>query len=376
MLLVVAATGHWWLPYVPMACLAGALLVAGLMQVPANLWSRIYARAAPATWSQSWLVALVFAASGGVGALAAGLLVATFVLLHASANTTLRRALLDGELRSRRLRHAASDSWLASRMRHVAVFQLQGLMSFGVAAHLCEQIVGTLRPDHRRVIVDASRVATWDATALARLVALARDLRREQRQLAACGLDGRSAAAVAAAVTVFTDLDHALEWAEDAMLEEMPRGERSLLPAAGRLGELADGLGAEGRQALEALLRHQEVEPQSQVFQAGDADSDLVVVQRGRITLCTAWPPASGLRLASVGQGMAFGEMAFLNDQPRTAWAGAEAIGAGLVRLARRDFDDWARAHPADALVFIANLAQIGTRRLAATTRQLRSVLE
>jgi hypothetical protein len=74
--------------------------------------------------------------------------------------------------------------------------------------------------------------------------------------------------------------------------------------------------------------------------------------------------------LATVGPGMAFGEMAFLSGAPRTACAGTEHGKARLVRLARADFDAWAQQHPQAALTVMNNLAQIGTRRLAATTRQ------
>lgn len=112
------------------------------------------------------------------------------------------------------------------------------------------------------------------------------------------------------------------------------------------------------------------------MFASGDTGSELSVVQAGRITMSTAWPPARGMRLATVGRGMAFGEMAFLNGQPRTACAGTEGAAAQLVRLSREDFERWAREHPDDGLRLMNNLAQIGVRRLAATTRQLRAVLE
>src|SRR3989344_5950931 len=126
-MLGVAVTGAWWLHWVPMACLAGGLVLAGLMQVPGLMWSLRYAQRSRVTWAQSWLVALVFAVMGGVGALVAGLVVATFVLLHDSAAKVLRHVRLDGELRSRRLRRAGSDTWLSPRMNQVAVFELQGV---------------------------------------------------------------------------------------------------------------------------------------------------------------------------------------------------------------------------------------------------------
>lgn len=376
LLLAVAITGHFWLPYVPMACLAGGLLLAGLTQVPNPLWSRAYAVAAPAAWSQSWLVALVFALAGGVGALVAGLVVATFVLLHATASTALRRSMLNGELRSRRLRRAASDAWIVPHMREVAVFEFQGVISFSVAAHLAGQVIELIEPRHHHVIIDAGRVAGWDATALARLRMLARELAARKIDLVVCGLDERASPAVAGFMRVAPDLDRALEWAEDAILDERPPQDQPLDASDDALGELADRVGDAGRQALEARMQWQKVEPGAQVFAAGDADSDMLIVQSGRITLCTAWPPSKGLRLATVGQGMAFGEMAFLNGQPRTACAGSENGPAIVMRIGRPAFDAWARQYPADALAFMANLAQIGTRRLAATTRQLRAVLE
>ncbi|MBI5275935.1 MAG: SLC26A/SulP transporter family protein [Burkholderiales bacterium] len=375
-LLVVAATGSLWLPLVPMACLSGALLLAGLTQVPAVLWSKEYANAAPATWSQGWLVAMVFAVSGGVGALVAGLVVATFVLLRASANTALRRSLLEGELHSRRLRRATADAWLAPRMRMVAVFELQGVMSFGVAAHLSEQVVSLLQPQHRWVILDASRVPAWDATALVRLNALVRDLSNNGKDVVVCGLDRHAARSVPAQVHQFADLDRALERAEDAILDERPPEARAAAARQEVLGELAEGLSAAGHDSLQEQLQAQSLQAGEQVFAAGDRARDMLIVQSGHVTLCTAWPPGKGLRLATVGRGMAFGEMAFLNGQPRSACAGAEHEPTTLMRLSRERFDQWAAEHPADALVFMSNLAQIGTRRLGATTRQLRAVLE
>lgn len=142
------------------------------------------------------------------------------------------------------------------------------------------------------------------------------------------------------------------------------------------LGELGDGVPHAARVALESLLVHQAVPAQAVVFQAGDTDQDLLIVQSGHITLSTLWPAERGMRLATVGPGMVFGEMAFLNGMPRSACAGAERGAARLVRLARADFDTWAHHHPEAALNLMNILAQMAARRLAVTTRQLRAVLE
>lgn len=375
-MLVVAFTGAWWLHWVPMACLAGGLVLAGLMQVPGLLWSPGYARRSSVTWAQSWLVALVFAVLGGVGALVAGLVVATFVLLRDSASKVLRHVRLDGQLRSRRLRRAGSDTWLAPRMNQVAVFELQGVMSFGVAAHLAEQVRLMLQPRHRWVVLDASRVPAWDSTALAQLRALVRDLSQQGVACAVAALDRVAAEHAGTGVRTFADGDRALEWAEAAILAERPEHERPVYPEQDVLGEIGEGMDAEARLALEALLEPLPMAAHGVVFNAGDTDRDLLVVQSGHITLVTQWPPERGLRLATVGPGMAFGEMAFLNGAARTASAGAELGPAQLARLSRAHFDAWAHRYPEAALTVMNNIAQIGARRLAVTTRQLRAVLE
>src|SRR3990167_738870 len=375
-MLGVALTGRWWLHWVPMACLAGGLVLAGLMQVPGLMWSTRYARSSSATWAQSWLVALVFAVLGGVGALVAGLVVATFVLLHDSAAKVLRHVRLDGELRSRRLRRAASDGWIAPRMNQVAVFELQGVMSFGVAAHMAEQVRLLLQPRHRWVILDSARVPAWDSTAMAQLRALVRDLEQQGVAAAVAGLDPLASAHAGEGVRAFADLDRALEWAEAAILAQRPVHQRPPRAGSELLGEIGEGVPQDARTALEALLVRQTVPSHGVVFHAGDTDQDLLIVLSGHITLVTQWPPEQGLRLATVGPGMVFGEMAFLNGSPRSASAGAERGAARLVRLSRAHFDAWAGQHPGAALHLMNNLAQMGARRLAVTTRQLRAVLE
>lgn len=379
-MLCVAATGAWWLHWVPMACLAGGLILAGLLQVPGLMWSPRYAKSSRVTWAQSWLVALVFAVMGGVGALVAGLVVATFVLLRDSAAKVLRHVRLDGELRSRRLRRAGSDTWLAPRMNQVAVFELQGVMSFGVAAHLAEQVRLLLLTRHRWVILDAGRVPAWDSTALAQLRALVRDLGLQGIECAVAAPDALAIQHfdehVGEPVRWFADLDRALEWAEAGILQQRPIEQRPAYPETDLLGEIGEGVPREAAQALAARLLPLAVPARGVVFNVGGTDHDLLVVQSGHITLVTQWPPDKGLRLATVGPGMAFGEMAFLNGAARTASAGAEHGAAQLVRLSRSDFDAWALQHPEAALTVMNNLAQIGARRLAATTRQLRAVLE
>ncbi len=366
----VAASGYLWMHSIPLACFSGALLTAGLRQVPQAMVARASWMRTRETLVQSWLVALVFAFAGGVLALVTGLVVATVALLRLSAASALRREHLGGQLRSRRLRRKEADLWLAERMKEVAVFELQGILSFGVGAYIANQVRMRILPQHRWVILDATRVPAWDDTGLAHLRALARELTSKGIPLA-LALTDRDRLPPMTGIELFSDVDRALEWAEEGLLAD-----RSVVTdnEFDPLGELGQGLALAARADLMDRLKAEHLEAEQSVFAAGDISTDLYFVQSGRISLETA--ANAGLRLATVGRGQAFGEMAFLNGTARTAYALTREQAAKLLVLSKSDFDGWAGRNPSDALVFVSNLAQVTNRRLALTTRQLRAVIE
>jgi SulP family sulfate permease len=366
----VALTGAFWLHLMPVACFAGALVVAGARQIPATMLSKSTWRRRKDAFIQSWLVGLVFALAGGVVALVTGLVVATVALLKLSASSALRREHLAGQLRSRRLRRNEADVWIAERMNQVAVFELQGIVSFGVAAVIAKQVRAKLLARHRLVILDATRVPGWDETGLTHLRNLSHELALKGISVALAVNSGEKLTSTTD-IQVFADLDRALEWAEEGLLAERPATAAQDLDLLGELGQF---LSEQGRQDLLERMTSLELDPGESLFCLGDPSTDLYFVQQGRISMETE--RHGGLRLATVGRGQAFGEMAFLNGTARTAYALIKEQRASLLALAKPQFDDWASSYPTDALSFISCLAQVSNRRLALTTRQLRAVLE
>lgn len=372
-MLLVALTGHLWLHWLPAAALAGALLVAGLRMVPAELWRAPRSAAQRAAWWQSWLVAATFSLTGGAMALLAGLTVSTAVLLRTSATHVLRRMHLHGQLRSRHIRQADIEQWLAPRRRQVAVFELQGIVSFGVAALVGDQVRKHLS-GHRCVILDASRVLAWDDTGYARLRALAHELHGQGVALLLSGVRDTHQQALDD-LQLFTDLDRALDWAEGQLLRDCPLLQRPPDPLASPLGDLAEGMTPVAHQALLALLVTQPFAADAMIIQSGDQDRRLMLVQQGSVTLSTAATPEAGLRLACIGPGVAFGEMAFLSGIARTAYAHAGAQGAVVCTLAWPQFKAWSQDHPDAALGVMKQIARMGIRRLGEVSQELRAAM-
>lgn len=372
-MVTVAATGHLWLGWLPTACLAGALLMAGAKMIPDNMLRLERSAAVRSSFWQSWLVAVFFAFMGGAMALIAGLIVATTDLLRTSGRHAIRRMHLGGHLRSRHVRRTEVERWLAGRMADSAVFELQGIVSFGVAALVVDQILHNLGR-HRFVIVEASRVPAWDDTGYARLLAMSRELESQGVTVVASGMR-RSAQGQLDGMRHFEDLDHALEWVEDQVLRDCPA--ELLAPDAFQspLGELGEGLPAEVRTTLVAQMRMTTFAPGELIFEAGDSGRTMMLVQTGDVTLSATSDARKRLRLSVIGPGMFFGEMAFLNGVGRTAFAHAGMSGAVVWSLDWEVFQAWTRSYPDHALAFMNHLAQLFIRRFMNTSQELRAAL-
>jgi SulP family sulfate permease len=373
-LLGVALTGHLWLHWLPLAALAGALVVAGARMVPAEMWRLPVTALRRTAWGQSWLVAGLFAVSGGAMALLAGLTVSTVVLLRMSGAHVIRRMHLQGKLRSRHVRRAEAEAWLAGRMAKVAVFELQGIVSFGVAALVVDQVRQHLA-GHQCVILDASRVPSWDETGYARLRTLAHELHDQGIALLISGVRGIHEQAMDD-LQPFPDLDRALEWAEEQLLLDYPLTVTLSDAPGSPLGDLGQGMAEPARQALERGMVTLRYTAGALIIRSGDQDRRLMLVQQGEVTLSTAESPGQGLRLASIGPGVVFGEMAFLNGIPRTAYAHASSATAVVCTLEWDVFKKWSGVHPEAALDFMKELARLGIRRLGTTSQELRAAME
>jgi SulP family sulfate permease len=174
----------------------------------------------------------------------------------------------------------------------------------------------------------------------------------------------------------FPDLDRALEWAEEQLLLDYPLTVTLSDAPGSPLGDLGQGMAEPARLALERGMVTLRYTAGALIIRNGDQDRRLMLVQQGEVTLSTAESPGQGLRLASIGPGVVFGEMAFLNGIPRTAYAHASSATAVVCTLEWDVFKKWSGVHPEAALDFMKELARLGIRRLGTTSQELRAAME
>jgi uncharacterized membrane protein len=121
--------------------------------------------------------------------------------------------------------------------------------------------------------------------------------------------------------------------------------------------ELFKHLSDEDRERLAALIERRELSAGQVLFNAGEPGEALYVVASGEIELYIKDTAGQRIVVAIAGPGEVFGELALLDQGPRTATA--VALGdAELLELGRDDLLMLFRGSPASALQMMAALGQ------------------
>lgn len=106
------------------------------------------------------------------------------------------------------------------------------------------------------------------------------------------------------------------------------------------------------------------------VFQEGSAGDSLYFISTGHIRICKKISADNTKDLAILGPGDCFGEMAMIEDSPRSATAAA-AGETVLFQLGRQDLNRWLKSRPDLAMDFFAEMVQEQSRRLRRTSNEL-----
>ena len=156
----------------------------------------------------------------------------------------------------------------------------------------------------------------------------------------------------------FALLDEAIEWAEDQIIYRY--GGFTAVKETSHLGEqaLLAGLAADEIAALAELSTERRYEVGQRIISAGEPANSLFFLQSGMVSVKLP----SGVRLASLGPGMEFGEMAII-EQRRSADVFADTP-VKCLELPLEAFADYGRLHPQIAMKIMRNLSALLARRL------------
>jgi SulP family sulfate permease len=230
----------------------------------------------------------------------------------------------------------------------IQILWLQGYLFFGTANKLLEEVKGRAEVRHdqpvRYVVLDFRLVSGIDSSAVFSFIKLRNFAEKHRVRLIFCALpptmhDAFGAEGLLVAgdsmVREFPNLDLALEWAEERVLEERFAGGEGLPAFEAWLGEVMAGEDVATR--FLSYLEPLDLERGDHLFHQGDPADALYFVVSGRVSVMLEKPPAKAMRMRSITGYNVVGEMGLYRDTTRIASVVAEQPCL-ILRLTREAF--------------------------------------
>jgi len=369
--------------FVPVASLAGILIVIGGRMID---WKSLHFLRSRSTILDFAVIVAVIVTAKTISLIAAsgvGIALALMLFIREQINSSVvHHKSFGNQLFSKQVRLPEEMEILRTEGECAAILELQGSLFFGTADQLYRAIEPELK-ERTYVMLDLRRVQAVDVTAAHILEQIEDTLHERRGFLIFSHLprlpSGREMEDYFEQVDlvkpghqnlVFGELDEALEWVENRILERAGamRAEENFLDL--------DEIGIfRNRQAdtmidLESCMETRTIKAKDQLFAFGDQSDELYLIRRGAIRIVQPLTRGQGHHLATYNRGDFFGEMSFLDREPRSADAYA-AKDTDLFVLSRADFDDFVSRHPRGASNLLEGLARTLSHRLRFTNAEL-----
>jgi sulfate permease, SulP family len=300
-----------------------------------------------------------------------GIVIAIALFIVRMSRTNIRRRYNCDKIHSRKARTPEEAALLEKRGGDILGLELQGVLFFGSAEMLSDDIERASAAGLRTIILDLRRVTEIDATGARILADIQVSLARKNQHLVlALAKNSETAARLSEAGIIeamgagclFEDIDRALEWAEDELIRTDAKDIKSNEVPLASVDLLATLTSAE----LEAVKHHtrRETFPRGKIiFREGDPGSELFIVTKGRTSAYLNLINGGDIRLATFAPGTIFGELAILDTGPRSASVVADDDVICYV-LGERQFAALAKDAPAVAIKLLSGLGRELSRRL------------
>ncbi|MGE0876943.1 MAG: SLC26A/SulP transporter family protein, partial [Burkholderiales bacterium] len=372
--------------WVPIGALAGLLLMVAWRMFDRGMFHLLKR---PGTRVDFAVIATVVAVAqvGLILASAVGVALAIMLFIRDQIRGSVIASLVHlDRTHAKRKRLLAEREILAAHGQQAAVVQLQGNLFFGTTDQMFSELekeLGTLR----FLLLDLRRVHSMDYTAGHLLEQMRDRLRERGGELLFSGMPsslpshqdierylGELGLASGAGVRIFDTRDGAIEWMEDRILEaegwEPPSAEE-LLDLAGI--ELFADLDPVSLGDLATAVQPRSIPAGGRVFSRDETGDELFLIRRGRVHVLLPLAGGKHHHLATLCQGDYFGEMAFLDHEPRSADVVA-ATAVDLYALSRDRFDALARGNPVLGSKVFEWIAYAISQRLRAADAEVQAL--
>jgi sulfate permease, SulP family len=378
-----------FIAWIPVASLAGVLLVVGVRMV--DLKSLQLLRHRSTVFDFLVILAVVVSAISMslIAAAGVGIVLAIALFLREQLRfPVVRRKIFGNQIFSKRSRVASEHAILEKKGGATLVIELQGQLFFGTTDQLYSQIEPHIK-ECRYFIFDMRRVLSVDFTAANMLTQIKRKIVENGGQLIFTSvplsvptgqnirqyLETLGFAPHEGRVSFFTELDGALEWVENEYIFDSACVTADDRPLKLSEFEFFSGVSEQALTTLLGNIQDKSYSDGSKIFRFGDAGGNIYFLKKGMVRIELPLGDGTMHHLASFARGDFFGDMSFLNMENRSA----DAIAIGEVELYtinRETFDRITGQYPEVGQVFYYRLAYELARRLRQNLTELKALEE
>lgn len=335
----------------------------------------------PVDYGVVLIVGLVIVAADFLTGIVLGLVIMVIMFVIDYSRTDIFRHKLSGaEVASHVERNAHHRRELIKLGQHIHILELHGFIFFGTANAILTELQARLHDETVRpllfLILDFRRVTGLDSSAAlsfmkARSQAEAQGFTilfthlspRLEQQLAHNGIQSGEH------FNFFPDLDRALEWCEDELIEREQVTQKHL-PTTLPL-QLADsGFSKEHTRQVKRYLEKLRLAPQDVLMRQGEPADAFYFIELGQVSIYLEMDGQQPVRLQTLGIGTLVGEVAFFLGTPRTATVIADTTSI-VYRLTRAAMESMQAEEPSLALAFKDLMLRFASERLVAANREI-----
>jgi glutaminase len=302
---------------------------------------------------------------------------------RSSTGVAIRRTYRGTTVRSKRRRGSAQEAILADHGSTICVYELQGNLFFSTIEQGLRQITTDL-DSFSFLILDLKRVLQIDECAKTLLARTKELLEMRNKMLLLtqmpehCGNPfGRNSETDGQHESLFADIDSALEWCEDQLLEKqqpvLPRDNRQII-----LSEM-DILASFSREhvaLIGSIVKEVRYFPGQTIIREGEVADSLYLLAAGRVSIyLNIKNGARRQRLSTITPGLVFGELALLDGGTRSADVIADEPTLCYV-LPTAELQLLASSHPEIQNKLVFNIGRELSARLRRADAEIRSLAD
>ncbi len=301
---------------------------------------------------------------------------------HTNSGAVIRRELHGDVIRSKRIRTPEERQMLDACERKIVLVEVQGALFFGSTERLLRRL-DSLTETSDYLILDLRRVHDADQAAGRLLMEAFQWLAKRGRHLYFTHLtdQGRLAdlhtlvATNATSAAIFAHRDEALEHCENQLIASLAGGRDRTKFALGAL-DVFKGLDRADLKILEGIVHPLVFEAGEAIVKEGDAAHLFFIIARGTATVqlhVGEGATARVVRVAALGPGLSFGEMALIDGGHRSADVVAEerVVCYGFSVNALRDLGN---THPRLYGTILGNMMREFSERLRRANDEIRAL--